>query len=175
MAKEPARDEGARPTTVFGFRLPRGYLAADGAVHADGAMRLATVADELAAARDPRVLKQAPYLPVALVSRVVTRLGTLEAVTPDVIEGLFASDFAYLRQLYEQLNLEAFVDQYEEGKEGAGRVAEVLATHPWLPKRVKALRLFAQSRLYREHIGQTGGLRMEQVDERVHEIIKVLG
>ena len=78
-------------------------------------------------------------------------------------------------KLYEQLNLEAFVDQYEEGRQGIGAIAEVMATHPWLPKRVKALRLFAQSRLYREHIGQQGGLRMEQVDERVHDIIKILG
>ena len=78
-------------------------------------------------------------------------------------------------KLYEQLNLEAFVAQYEEGREGVGQLAEVMATHPWLPKRVKALRIFADSRLYREHVGGSGGLSMEEVDTRVHEIIKVLG
>jgi Zn-dependent protease with chaperone function len=78
-------------------------------------------------------------------------------------------------KLYEQLNLEAFVEQYEEGREGVGQLAEVLATHPWLPKRVKALRVFAESRVYRQHIGGSGGLGMEEVDARVHEIIKVLG
>lgn len=89
---------------VFQFRLPRGYVAADGKVHVDGVMRLATVADELSAASDRRVLKHAPWLPVALLSRVVTSLGTVDRVTPEVIEGLFASDFAYLRRLYDQLN-----------------------------------------------------------------------
>jgi Zn-dependent protease with chaperone function len=78
-------------------------------------------------------------------------------------------------KLYEQLNLEAFLDQYEEGREGVGKFAEALATHPWLPKRVKALRIFAESRLYRERIGEQGGLSMQEVDRRVQEIIKVLG
>ncbi len=66
-------------------------------------MRLATAADELEAGRDPHVLENAAYLPVALLSRVVTKLGTV-SVTPQVIEGLFASDLAYLTQLYDQLN-----------------------------------------------------------------------
>jgi Zn-dependent protease with chaperone function len=78
-------------------------------------------------------------------------------------------------KLYEQLNLEAFVAQYEEGREGVGQIAEALVTHPWLPKRVKALRVFADSRVFREHVGGSGGLSMEEVDARVHEIIKVVG
>ena len=78
-------------------------------------------------------------------------------------------------KLYDELNLEAFIDQYEEGKDGVGRYAEVMATHPWLPKRVKALRIFADSKLFREQTGQRGGLSMEEVDRQVHEIIKVIG
>ncbi len=50
------------------------------------------------------MLEQAAYLPVALLSRVVTKFGTLEAVPPRVIEGLFASDYAYLKQFYDRLN-----------------------------------------------------------------------
>ncbi len=78
-------------------------------------------------------------------------------------------------KLYEQLDLEEFLAQYEEGQEGIGRYTEVTASHPWLPKRVKALRAFGESKLYREHVGQEGGLTMDQVDEKVHDIIKVLG
>jgi Zn-dependent protease with chaperone function len=78
-------------------------------------------------------------------------------------------------KLYAELDLEVFLEQYEEARDGVGKVAEVWADHPWLPKRVKALRLFADSRLYREHVGRSGGTSMEQVDEHVHEIIKVLG
>jgi Zn-dependent protease with chaperone function len=78
------------------------------------------------------------------------------------------------RKLYEELNVEAFLEQHEEGGDGIGRFAEVTASHPWLPKRVLALRAFAGSALYRKHTGiGEGGDTMEAVDEKVHEIIKV--
>ncbi len=78
-------------------------------------------------------------------------------------------------KLYEELNLEACLDQYDEGQDGIGRFTEMTANHPWLPKRVRALRQFAESQLYRKHIGDDGGLTMDDVDERVHALIKVLG
>ncbi|MCC6524884.1 MAG: M48 family metallopeptidase [Polyangiaceae bacterium] len=78
-------------------------------------------------------------------------------------------------KLYEELNMEAFLEQYEEGKEGIGKITEYLASHPWLPKRVKALRVFAESQLFRERTGGSGGLTMDQVDQEVHGIIKVMG
>jgi Zn-dependent protease with chaperone function len=78
-------------------------------------------------------------------------------------------------KLYEQLNLDAFVEQYDEGQEGVGKFTEITASHPWIPKRIKALRKFAESKLYRERVGETGGKTMDQVDEEVHGIIKVLG
>ena len=37
-------------------------------------------------------------------------------------------------KLYEEFNLDAFLEQYEEGKEGIGRYMEALATHPFLPE-----------------------------------------
>ena len=77
-------------------------------------------------------------------------------------------------KLYKQLNLEAFLEQYDEGQDGIGRYTEVVASHPWLPKRVKALRVFAESELYRTHIGDKGGVAMDDVDAKVHDIIKVL-
>ena len=41
--------------TVYEFVLPRGYVDAEGGVHRDGLMRLATAADEILPLRDPRV------------------------------------------------------------------------------------------------------------------------
>lgn len=79
-------------------------------------------------------------------------------------------------KLYEEFDIEAFADQYEEGKQGFGKFTEITASHPWLSKRMKALDAFAESELYKKHAGLgTGGLSMEQVDEKVHEIIKVVG
>jgi hypothetical protein len=90
--------------TEFSFTLPRGYVGASGPVHQTGRMRLATARDEIEAYQDPRVQANEAYLPVVLFSRVVVQLGTLSAVTPQVIEGLFASDIAYLEDLYQRLN-----------------------------------------------------------------------
>jgi hypothetical protein len=78
-------------------------------------------------------------------------------------------------KLYDEFNLDAFVEQYDEGQRGVGKFTEVGATHPWVPKRIKALRKFAESKLYREHVGESGGMTMEEIDESVHGIIKVMG
>ena len=91
-------------TTSVAFTLPRGYIDADGGVHRDGEMRLATAADEILPLRDPRVESNPAYLTVILLSRVVTRLGTLDAVNPHVIEGLFTADLDHLQDLYNDLN-----------------------------------------------------------------------
>jgi hypothetical protein len=90
--------------TETAFTLPRGYLDADGALHRDGVMRLATAFDEIAPLKDPRVQANPGYLVVILLSRVITRLGSVPDVTPRVVEGLFAADLAYLQALYDRLN-----------------------------------------------------------------------
>jgi hypothetical protein len=90
--------------TEHDFTLPMGYLDKEGTLHRDGVMRLATAADEILPLRDPRVQRNAAYLTVILLSRVVTRLGGVEPVTPNVIEGLFAADLAYLQTLYNEIN-----------------------------------------------------------------------
>jgi hypothetical protein len=41
---------------------------------------------------------------VIILSRVITRLGALEEVTPTVIEDLFACDLNYLYQFYRRIN-----------------------------------------------------------------------
>jgi Zn-dependent protease with chaperone function len=77
------------------------------------------------------------------------------------------------RKLYDEFNLDAFLEQYEEGKDSIGRYMEALATHPYLPKRVLAMRVFAQSQLYRKTAGTgTDGLTMTEVDDRVKALLK---
>jgi hypothetical protein len=97
-AREP------RLRTEFDFVLPRGFVDESGAVHRNGVMRLATAKDEIVPQRDPRVRENAAYLSVLLLSRVVTRLGSLGSVTPGTIENLFASDLAFLQDLYRRIN-----------------------------------------------------------------------
>lgn len=90
--------------TEFEFTLPLGYVDGDGTLHRDGVMRLATAADEILPLKDPRVQKNQAYLAVILLSRVVTRLGTVEPINPKVVEDLYAADFAYLQDLYNSVN-----------------------------------------------------------------------
>jgi hypothetical protein len=92
--------------TEFDFLLPRGYVDENGVVHRDGTMRLATARDELLPHSDGRVRERPEYLSVVLLARVVTRLGTLEQVTDWTIENLFASDLAFLQDLYRRINQE---------------------------------------------------------------------
>lgn len=97
-------EEGLR--TEFAFVLPRGYVDGSGTVHRDGVMRLATAKDEIVPQRDPRVHENEAYLTVLLLSRVITRLGGLADVHPGVIENMFASDLAFLQDLYRRVNQE---------------------------------------------------------------------
>lgn len=90
--------------TEFPFTLPRGYVDAEGNLHREGIMRLATAYDEIAPLKDPRVQANPGYLVIILLARVITRLGGLQQINPKVIESLFASDLAYLQDLYRRLN-----------------------------------------------------------------------
>ena len=88
----------------FPFVLPNGYLAPDGALHREGTMRLSTAFDEIAPLKDPRVQANPGYLVVILLSRVITRLGSLEFINPKVIEGLYSGDLLHLQELYRRIN-----------------------------------------------------------------------
>ena len=89
---------------VCPFRLPRGYLDSGGTLHREGEMRLATAGDELGALRDARVKADESFLNVLVLSRVVTRLGSLPEITPEVIEGLFVADMEFLQDMYDAIN-----------------------------------------------------------------------
>lgn len=90
--------------TEFPFVLPCGYVDQEGTLHREGLMRMATAYDEIAPLRDPRVQSNPGYLVLILLSRVITRLGTLQQLNPKLIEGLFAADLAYLQDLYQRVN-----------------------------------------------------------------------
>lgn len=92
--------------TEFEFELPRGYVDQNGDVHKRGVMRLATAADEIMPLRDPRVQQNPGYLTIILLSRVVTKLGTLPAINNRVIENLFTIDMAFLQDLYQRINMQ---------------------------------------------------------------------
>ncbi|MEM1031887.1 MAG: M48 family metallopeptidase [Myxococcota bacterium] len=103
------------------------------------------------------------------------RAGLLCSRDLAVSEGALAKLALGSDKLWDDFDIDVFLEQYDELKEELGKLAEVGASHPWIPKRIKALRAFNDSELYREHIGLEGGTSMDQVDEAVHGIIKVAG
>jgi hypothetical protein len=89
------------------------------------------------------------------------------------------------RKLYEEFNLDAFLEQHAESAQGIGKYMEVFATHPWLPKRVLAMRVFGDSQLFRASVNKAAeskagakpglpatGLTMSEVDSRVAALLK---
>jgi hypothetical protein len=108
LADTPGSESSAEPTeelrTEFSFELPRGHVDSSGRVHRHGVMRLATARDELVSQRDDRVRENPNYLAVVLIGRVVTRIGEIDDVHGGIIENLFASDLAFLQDLYRRIN-----------------------------------------------------------------------
>jgi hypothetical protein len=90
--------------TEYPFALPRGYVDEQGKLHREGLLRLATAKDELVAQAEPLVRQNPAYLSVYLITQTVTRLGALPGVDRFVIEHLFASDLAFLQDLYRRVN-----------------------------------------------------------------------
>jgi hypothetical protein len=95
---------GIRPTE-FPFTLPQGLVTPDGTVHRDGTMRLATAFDEIEPIKDPRVRANPGYLVIILLTRVITRLGSLDYINTNTIENLYSADLAYLQDFYQRINL----------------------------------------------------------------------
>lgn len=103
------------------------------------------------------------------------RAGMLCARDPVVAARALTKLVVGSRSLYEEFDLEAFLEQYEEGKESIGRYMEALASHPFLPKRVLAMRVFAETMLYKKHAagsGESNGLTMTEADDRVRSLLK---
>jgi hypothetical protein len=90
--------------TEYEFTLPLGFVDNAGTLHRDGVMRLATAADEILPLKDPRVQANEAYLILILLSRVVTRLGSLSQINPKTVEGLYSADLAFLQEFYNRIN-----------------------------------------------------------------------
>ncbi len=72
-------------------------------------------------------------------------------------------------------NAEEYLKSLPDTKKGLGRYAEMFRSHPYLPKRVQALRLFADSALYASVTGQdpAGKPSLPDVDKQVGALISV--
>jgi len=101
------------------------------------------------------------------------RAGMLVSKDPLAAERAITKLAVGSRKLYEEFSLDAFLEQHEEGNQGIGKYMEVFATHPWLPKRVLAMRVFGESQLFQKATGQAAtGLTMSEVDSRVAALLK---
>ena len=93
-----------RLQTEFSFTLPCGFVDDAGNLHRDGTMRLATALDEVQPLQDARVHHNQAYVGILLLSRVVTKIGSIAPVPSAMVERLFAADFAFLQDLYMRIN-----------------------------------------------------------------------
>jgi len=83
------------------------------------------------------------------------------------------------RKLYSDINLDEYLAQLEEVNRGPGRLDELMQTHPYLPKRVAALRLFARTHYFRGLVGApvdaaNPALSREECDAQVADIISII-
>ena len=79
-------------------------MDSNGELHRRGQMRLATAGDEISATRDPRVLSNPSYLTIVILSKVITEIEGVPAVTATLIEKLFTADLAFLQDMYQKIN-----------------------------------------------------------------------
>ncbi len=72
-------------------------------------------------------------------------------------------------------NADEYLKSLPDVKKGIGRYAEIFRSNPYVPKRVQALRLFADSALYAQLTGQdvTGKASLPDVDKQVANLISV--
>lgn len=72
-------------------------------------------------------------------------------------------------------NADEYLRALPDVKKGLGRYAELFRSHPYVPKRVQALRLFAGSALYAQITGgdPTGKPSLLDIDKQVADLISV--
>ncbi|MEE3717568.1 hypothetical protein V2H45_12460 [Tumidithrix elongata RA019] len=92
------------PQQEVKFTLPKGLLDPQGNLHRQGSMRLAIGKDELVLQSDRRVVADPAYGVFVMLSQVITQLGELTQVTPELLEQTFLIDFLYLKQLFGNLH-----------------------------------------------------------------------
>lgn len=79
------------------------------------------------------------------------------------------------QKLAERLDLEEYLKQLEEARQGASQVAEVFRSHPYLPKRIAAVRLFGETHYFLKATGKNPredeGKSLSWCDAQVKEIL----
>lgn len=82
------------------------------------------------------------------------------------------------RKLYSDINVDEYLAQLEEAGRSIGRFDELTHTHPYLPKRVAALRLFAETAYYKGVLMPSGaaavGMSKDECDAKVAQLLAVL-
>ena len=109
------------------------------------------------------------------------RAGLICARNLDTAEAVLLKLALGSKKLYDQLNVEAFLDQLRQSTKEAGRggglsdkigkLTELFHDHPYVPRRIEALRIFAESHYYKALTGGTGGLTQAEVDGKVGEVL----
>ena len=80
------------------------------------------------------------------------------------------------KTLYEQIDMDEYIKQIETLRSSIGKYTELLESHPYLPKRVKALELFYNSDYYQNKIlgkGKEGLADMKTIDKQVEDILSI--
>lgn len=90
--------------TQFNFTLPHGLVGDRNTLYREGTMRLATAKDEITVENDPRVKKNPAYKILIYLSLVITHLGDLSQIKPQLLENLSVLDLSYLREFYNRIN-----------------------------------------------------------------------
>lgn len=93
-----------RRGTEFSFILPQGLIDTQQRSHRSGVMRLATAKDEIWVQQERKVRDNPAYGSLVMLSRVISRLGSLNCVSPEQLEGLVLRDISYLREFYNRIN-----------------------------------------------------------------------
>ncbi|HEY1813336.1 MAG TPA: M48 family metallopeptidase [Kofleriaceae bacterium] len=72
-------------------------------------------------------------------------------------------------------NADEYLKSLPDVKKGIGRYAELFRSNPYVPKRVQALRMFAESALYAQVLGKDpdGKLSLPDIDKQVSNLISV--
>jgi Zn-dependent protease with chaperone function len=79
------------------------------------------------------------------------------------------------QRLFGNIDVGEYLKQLDEAQAGRGRFDELFATYPYLPKRVQALRLFADTTYFHSVVSATSeaGLSKEECDAKVAELLAV--
>jgi len=74
-----------------------------------------------------------------------------------------------------QMSAREYLDQIRSANADSspGRWAELLASQPWMHKRMQALDAFARSAVYRERVGEDGGISREELERVTRDLLGV--